>query len=107
MSIHPEYRVMDLTRVPLEMIAMNALTPSVTVAAKPKTITLSIRQRALLHRLLHRDLRKCSAVALESFKRYGWTSGLGGAYQLTEKGRKIAELSEQVELGREMELQLP
>jgi hypothetical protein len=86
---------------------MNAA-PTVEIQSpKPKSIVLSIRQRALLHRLLHRDLRKCSAVALESFKRHGWTSGLGGAYQLTEKGRQIAELSEQMELGRAIELQLP
>lgn len=86
---------------------MNVIGEESVQLPRQKAISLSIRQRALLHRLLHRDLRKCSAVALESFKRYGWTSGLGGAYQLTEKGRKIAELSEQVELGRTMELQLP
>jgi hypothetical protein len=70
-------------------------------------ITLSIRQRGLLHRLLHRDLRKCSAVALESFKRYGWTYGLGGAYQLTEKGRRLAELSEKSPLDRTLEIEAP
>ncbi len=85
---------------------MNTLSPPVQLSHKRKEVTLSIRQRAILHRLLHRDLRKCSATALESFKRYGWTFGLGGAYQLTDKGRLIAELSEQAEPGRELNLSL-
>ena len=74
---------------------------------KRRIINLSVRQRLILHRLLHRDLRKCSATALESFKRYGWTFGLGGAYQLTEKGRRIAEMSEQAAPDRELQLALP
>ena len=85
---------------------MNTFADENKATPKTKAIVLSIRKRALLHRLLHRDLRKCSALALESFKRYGWTSGLGGAYQLTEKGRKIAEMSERMESGKEMELHL-
>ena len=86
---------------------MNTLLSQVAVIQKSKQVTLSVRQRVILHRLLHRNLRKCSATALESFKRYGWTFGLGGAYQLTEKGRLIAELSEKAEAGRELNLSLP
>jgi len=86
---------------------MNTLSSPIEITQKLKAVTLSIRQRLILHRLLHRDLRKCSATALESFKRHGWTFGLGGAYQLTEKGRLIAELSEKAEPGRELNLVLP
>ena len=53
---------------------------------------LSARYRAVLRRLLHRDIRKCSAAALATFARCGWV--YGNEYQLTALGRKVAELSE-------------
>jgi hypothetical protein len=76
-----------------------SLPPQTPVAAPPvprksKTITLSPRQRLLLHALLHRDVRKCSAAAMDTFRKFGWTSGAGIAFELTDKGRRIAELSE-------------
>ena len=62
---------------------------------KPKTIRVSPRQRNLLHRLLHRQLRKCTTASLDAFERLGWILGLSGGYELTEKGRALAEFSEQ------------
>ena len=59
-----------------------------------KVLVLSVKQRAMLHRLLHRDLRKCSGSALETCQRSGWTSGPGGGHELTAQGRRVAELSE-------------
>ncbi len=73
---------------------------------KRKLLSVSSRQRALLHRLLHRDLAKCSTVALNSFEHRGWISGSAGGYQLTEQGRRVAELSELVPSDRELELDL-
>jgi hypothetical protein len=60
-----------------------------------RLIKLTSRQRRMLHNLLHGNLRKCSSAALESSVRQGWTSGMWSGYQLTEKGRRLAELSEQ------------
>ena len=60
-----------------------------------RMIKLTSRQRKMLHNLLHGNLRKCSSAALESSVRQGWTSGMWSGYQLTEKGRRLAELSEQ------------
>ena len=59
-----------------------------------KTVCLSIRQRMVLHRLLHRDVRKCSGNALASFQRHGYSLGAAGGFQLTAKGRAVAEMSE-------------
>ena len=74
---------------------------------KPKSITLSTRQRTLLHRLLHRNLRRCTTASLNPFERLGWTAGLSGGYELTERGRAIAELSEQTIVEGELEINLP
>ena len=60
-----------------------------------RVIRLTARQRKVLHHLLHRNLRKCSSAALDSFVRQGWTSGMAGGFQLTDAGRRLAELSEQ------------
>ena len=73
---------------------------------KTKTITLSPRQRILLHALLHRDVRKCSAAAMDTFRKFGWTSGAGIAFELTEKGRRIAEMSELSSPDRSLEIEV-
>lgn len=72
-----------------------------------KILTLSVKQRLLLHRLLHRDLRKCSTSSLDGCQRSGWTGGAGGGYALTVQGRRVAELSEQAPADMAMELDLP
>lgn len=68
---------------------------SLSFSARPKVITLSVKQRAVLHRLLNRDLRKCSPSVLEACQRFGWCSGPGDGHALTAQGRRVAELSEQ------------
>jgi hypothetical protein len=68
--------------------------PSVVPAEASKVITLSSRRRLLLHRLLHRDLRKCSAMELQTLQRRGWVTGAGEGFALTREGREVAELSE-------------
>src|SRR5687767_8067232 len=70
---------------------------------KPEHI--SVRQRKLLHRLLHRDLRQCTSSALTAAQRMGWIYGLSGGYELTSWGRKAAEYSEQADPRGELELQ--
>jgi hypothetical protein len=62
---------------------------------KPKNV--SILQRKLLHRLLHRDLQKCSSSALASAQRMGWIFGISGGYELTATGRQVAEHSEKAD----------
>jgi hypothetical protein len=62
-----------------------------------KAQSISVLQRKLLHRLLHRDLRQCTSSALTSAQRMGWIFGLGGGYELTERGRQVAEYSEQAD----------
>jgi hypothetical protein len=74
---------------------------------KLKRISVSIRQRSLLHRLLHRQLRKCTTSSLGSLERLGWISGMSGGYELTEKGRAIAEFSEQTTTEGKLEISLP
>ncbi len=69
-----------------------------------KAQSISVLQRKLLHRLLHRDLRQCSSSALASAQRMGWIFGLGGGYELTERGRQVAEYSEQADPRGELEL---
>lgn len=83
--------------------------PSPSLAScgpRGKVLTLSVKQRVLLHRLLHRDLRKCSTSALDACQRCGWTVGAGGGYELTTQGRRVAELSEQAPAERELKLEL-
>lgn len=72
--------------------------------ARKKPLVLSINQRVMLHRLLHRDLRKCTGPQLDACQRSGWSSGAGGGHELTAEGRRIAELSEQSPPVRTMEL---
>ena len=74
---------------------------------KTKSITLSPRQRVLLHALLHRDVRKCSAAAMDTFRKFGWTCGAGIAFELTEKGRRIAEMSELSPPDRSLSIDVP
>jgi hypothetical protein len=74
---------------------------------KLKRISVSTRQRSLLHRLLHRELRKCSTSSLDSLQRLGWISGMSSGYELTEKGRAIAEFSEQTTTEGKLEISLP
>jgi len=62
-----------------------------------KSECISVLQRKLLHRLLHRDLRQCTSSALTSAQRIGWVFGLAGGYELTERGRQVAEYSEQAD----------
>jgi hypothetical protein len=59
-----------------------------------RIITLTSRQRMTMHRLLHREFSRCTTATLNNFERLGWITGLSGGYQLTETGRRIAELSE-------------
>ena len=73
---------------------------------KHKHLALSPRQRVLLHRLLYGELAKCSTVALNSLERRGWIFGRSGSYQFTEKGRRVAELSELAPPDGELELDL-
>ena len=74
---------------------------------KAKSVTLSTRHRTLLHRLLHRKLRRCTTSSLNSFERLGWILGLSGSYELTEKGRAIAEISESTVIEGELAIILP
>jgi len=69
-----------------------------------KAKSVSVRQRQLLHRLLHRDLRKCTSSALTAAQRLGWIFGLAGGYELTDQGRRVAERSEQADPRGELEL---
>jgi hypothetical protein len=70
---------------------------------KSKSITL--RQRGLLHRLLHRDLRTCSPASLTAAERLGWVYGMAGGYELTPTGRRVAEHSEQADPRGALELE--
>ena len=69
-----------------------------------KSNSVSVLQRKLLHRLLHRDLRQCTSSALTAAERMGWIYGLAGGYELTERGRRVAEHSEQADPRGELEL---
>lgn len=73
---------------------------------RARILTLSVRKRTVLHQLLHRDLRKCSASALDACQRCGWTLGADGGYELTAQGRRLAELSEEAPDKRSLELNL-
>ena len=86
---------------------MNVFPEPATLPVKSKSISISTRQRTLLHRLLHRQLRRCTTPALDAFGRLGWCSGLSGGYELTQKGRAVAELSEQTMTDGELEISLP
>ena len=86
---------------------MNVFPDPATLPVKSKSITLSTRQRTLLHRVLHRQLRRCTTATLNAFERLGWCSGLSGGYELTQTGRAIAELSEQTMTDGELEIRLP
>ena len=70
---------------------------------KPEHI--SVRHRKLLHRLLHRDLRECSASALAAARGMGWIFGISGGYELTASGRRAAEYSEQADPRGTLELE--
>jgi hypothetical protein len=85
----------------------SAIPDVVDAPAPPKMLTLSARKRALLHRLLHRDLRRCSIPGLAAFERRGWVFGMNGDYQLTGEGRRIAELSEKLALDADMDVPMP
>ena len=85
---------------------MNASPTLVSCGPHGKTLRLSVKQRVLLHRLLHRDLRKCSTSALAACEHRGWTLGPGGGHGLTTQGRRIAELSEMTPAERTLELDL-
>lgn len=71
-----------------------------------KKLSLSTRQRDALHHLLHRNLRKCSSATLDAFVRLGWILDVAGGFELTEAGRRIAELSEQAPRDRAIEIPL-
>ncbi len=73
---------------------------------RKKVISLSVRHRTILHRLLHRELGKCSVAVLSTFQRCGWICGEGGGYELTAVGRQLAEYSENAVPDRELELQM-
>ena len=75
-------------------------------AHKRKVVCLSQRQRLVLHRLLHREMRQCSVAVLSSFQRCGWISGEGSGYELTAKGRHLAERSEDAAPNCEMDIEL-
>ncbi len=66
--------------------------------------TITKRERALLHRLLHRDLSKCSPASLTAAARRGWVHGLSGGFELTAEGRALAERSERADQRGEMNL---
>jgi hypothetical protein len=80
----------------------DSLTSPTTSRRRP--IVLTARKRQLLHRLLHRELSRCTSTSLASFQQAGWTHGPGGGHQLTEVGRRLAEISELSD--REMELEV-
>jgi len=86
---------------------MNESQSSELPRIKSKTIALSTRQRTLLHRLLHRQMRRCTTSSLNAFERAGWITGLSGGYELTESGRALAEFSEQTITDGELEVSLP
>lgn len=66
--------------------------------------SISVRERSLLHRLLGRDLRQCSPASLSAAERRGWVLGMSGGYELTAKGRALAERSERADQRGEMHL---
>ena len=70
-----------------------------------KPAHISVGHRKLLHRLLHRDLRQCTASALMAAQRMGWIFGISGGYELTAWGRQAAEHSEQADPRGTLELQ--
>ncbi len=84
---------------------MLASTPE-TVAHKRKVVCLSQRQRLVLHRLLHREMRKCSVAVLSSIQRCGWITGEGSGYELTARGRHLAEVSENASPNGDLEVEL-
>ena len=69
-----------------------------------KSVNISVRQRRLLHQLLHRDMRQCSPSALVAAERRGWVWGLGGGYELTSIGRQLAERSESADPRAKLDL---
>ena len=86
---------------------MNLSADSGAVPMKPKSVRITPRQRTLLHRLLYRELRKCSTPSLDALTRLGWISGLSGGYELTQKGRMLAEFSEQTSTEGNLDVSLP
>ncbi len=55
---------------------------------------LDDRARLLLHRLLHRELGRCTTSNLANAHRRGWTFGPGSGHALTDAGRRLAESCE-------------
>jgi hypothetical protein len=83
---------------------MTTDTPFPQTVPPTRTLTISARQRKCLHELLHRNLRKCSSSALASLERIGWAAGAAGSYELTEKGRRVAETCELFSGNRPLEI---
>ena len=55
---------------------------------------LDDKAKLLLHRLLHRDLARCTTSSLSAAHRLGWTGGGGSGHALTTRGRDLAESHE-------------
>lgn len=86
---------------------MNTVPPATPEIPKQKVLSVLPRHRKLLHHLLHGDARRCSTASMEMFRRFGWVFAPDGSYQLTQKGRSLAELSEEMPPGRTLELNCP
>lgn len=88
----------------IQLSAPPAVAPS--PPRKSRSITLSPRQRQLLHTLLHRNAQKCSAATMDAFRKFGWACGAGVTFELTEKGRQIAEISERSPLDQSLDIEV-
>ena len=90
-----------------ELVTMSNMFLPVADSPKQKVITILPRHRKLLHHLLHGETGKCSNASMEMFQRFGWVYNPDGCYQLTQKGRYLAEISETTPPGRKLELLSP
>lgn len=71
------------------------IAPAIPTTSTPVRATLlTRRKRIVLRHLLNGEVRRCSVSALQAMQRRGWIHGPENAYQLTDTGRQLAELSE-------------
>ena len=76
-------------------------------SSNAKTLVVSSRHRLILQRILDGKAGKCSESALNAMQRRGWIEGLSRGFQLTDIGRRVAEICEKSPQGRELHIGLP
>ena len=91
----------------MSMFSTPTATTSNAPSPKQKFITVLPRHRLLLHHLLHGEGRRCSIASMQMFQRFGWIYNPDGNYELTQKGRYLAEISEKAPPNRTLELLAP